>query len=141
MSIHHLPDADFVREFESGGIALRDWDHRGHVRFGWVALEAESTFERALDRVRSGLTAHLALAIQAGETPEFGYHETITHFWLRLVDRVRRAEPRHVDSTAFCAAHPELLDKTLLRRHFSKGLLLGEEPRRIYVEPDLAPMP
>lgn len=137
---HALNDTDFIHAFEAGAIALRDWDHRGHVRYAWIALGAEPRFERAMDRVRAGLKAHLQLAIEAGETPEFGYHETITRFWMAMVARVRNADPGHADSCSFCAAHPELLDKGLLSRHYTKALLLGAEARRRYVEPDLAPM-
>lgn len=139
-TIHNLNDDEFIRAFEEGDIALRDWDHRGHVRFAWIALEVEPRFDRAMDRVRAGLKSHLAKAIEAGETPEFGYHETITRFWMMVVRRVREAEAAHDDSLAFCAAHPELLDKGLLGRHYSKPLLLDPTSRRVFVEPDLAPI-
>lgn len=138
--IHALTDNDFIRDFESGAIALAEWDHRGHVRLAWIALTVEPRFERAMDRVRCGLKAHLAMAVAAGETPEFGYYETITRFWMALVERARGADPGHGDSSSFCAAHPELLDKGLLGRHYSKALLLGPESRRLFVEPDLAPI-
>lgn len=138
--IHNLNDDDFIRAFESGEIALADWDHRGHVRYAWIALEVEPRFDRAMDRVRCGLKAHLQVAIEAGETPEFGYHETITRFWMSIVRSVRESEGAHEDSASFCAGHPELLDKGLLGRHYSKPLLLDPTSRRIYVEPDLAPI-
>lgn len=139
--IHQRNDEDFIRAFEAGEIALADWDHRGHVRFAWIALEVEPRFDRAMDRIRCGLKTHLQMAIEAGETPEFGYHETITRFWLQLVETIRAACPACADSSAFCEAHPELLDKALLGRHYSKRLLMTPEARRGYVEPDLAPAP
>ncbi|MCB9838276.1 MAG: hypothetical protein H6813_02965 [Phycisphaeraceae bacterium] len=138
--LHKLGDDKFLRAFEAGEIALRDWDHRGHVRYAWITLEVEPRFDRAMDRVRAGLKAHLDTAIAAGETPEFGYHETITRFWMSIVARARDGEGAHEDSCAFCAAHPELLDKALLGRHYSKALLLDPRSRRLYVEPDLAPL-
>ncbi len=141
MSFHNLNDTDFIAEFESGGIALADWDHRGHVRFAWIALNIEPRFDRAMDRIRCGLKTHLAKAIEAGATPEFGYHESITRFWLRLVERTMREDPAHKESGPFCEAHPELLDKRLLSRHYSKGLLASEHARQHYVEPDMEPMP
>ena len=139
--IHNLNDDDFIRAFEAGEIALADWDHRGHVRYAWIALEVEPRFDRAMDRIRSGLKTHLMVAIEAGETPEFGYHETITRFWLQLVESTRAAGLTCADSSAFCDANPDLLDKALLGRHYSKRLLMTPEARRGYVEPDLAPAP
>jgi len=141
VSIHDLNDDEFIRAFEAGAVRLSDWDHRGHVRYAWIALEVEPRFERAMDRVRSGLKTHLARAIEAGESPEFGYHETITRFWMALVAHVRSEDPGGPDSDSFCEAHPELLDKALLTRHYSRELLKGDVSRRVYVEPDLAPMP
>jgi len=139
--IHNFNDDEFIRAFEAGEIALADWDHRGHVRYAWIALEVEPRFDHAMDRIRCGLKTHLQLAIAAGETPEYGYHETISRFWLQLVERTRAADPACADSSAFCEAHPELLDKALLRAHYSKELLLRDAARRGYVEPDLAPAP
>ena len=138
--IHNLNDDDFIRAFEAGDISLADWDHRGHVRYAWIALEVEPRFDRAMDRIRCGLKTHLQMAIEAGENPEFGYHETITRFWLRLVETTRAAGPACAGSSAFCDANPGLLDKTLLGRHYSRQLLMTDAARRGYAEPDLAPV-
>jgi len=140
MSIHDLNDIEFIHAFESGAVELADWDHRGHVRYAWIALEVEPRFERAMDRVRSGLKTHLAKAIEAGAAPEFGYHESITRFWILLVARTMREDPAHKESRSFCEAHPELLDKRLLSRHYSVALLHSPDSRRRYVKPDLAPI-
>lgn len=37
---HSLNDEEIMIEFESGAVALSDWDHRGHVRSAWIGFVA-----------------------------------------------------------------------------------------------------
>jgi hypothetical protein len=72
---------------------------------------------------------------------EHGYHETLTVAWVRILDAVTRTHGPEADACAFLAKHAELRDKTLLRRHYSRGRLVTWEAKRRFVEPDLAPLP
>jgi hypothetical protein len=75
------------------------------------------------------------------ETPDRGYHETLTRVWLVLVDDARRASPSMSDSEAFVDAHSALLDKKLPLQFYSRDLLMSLRARTVFVAPDRAPLP
>jgi hypothetical protein len=64
----------------------------------------------------------------------------MTRAWLVLIAHARAAVP-HATSEAFLAAHPEMLDKGLALRFYSRDLLMSVRARATFVEPDLAPLP
>lgn len=74
------------------------------------------------------------------ETSERGYFETLTRVWLVLVADAR-AETAALDSREFLERCPELLDRTLPLRYYSKACLTAVRARAIFVSPDLAPLP
>jgi hypothetical protein len=68
------------------------------------------------------------------------YHETITRSWVHGVALHRSIDP--ADSfDEFIAAHPELLTRDLLSRHYSTPVLAGERARAEWAEPDLRAFP
>ena len=69
------------------------------------------------------------------------YNETITLFWLKLVDKfleqtdkARTAVDIYNEMVEFCG------DPQLIFNYYSKELLSSEEARRGWVEPDLKPL-
>jgi|GEM_PF-2991753 hypothetical protein len=60
---------------------------------------------------------------------------------MRLVYAANRLTGPHESSAEFCAAHPELLDKLLLRRFYSRERIMTLQAKAEFVEPDLTPLP
>ncbi len=132
-------DASFWRAFSARSIPVAEFGHAAHLRAGYLCLLKFGS-GGALDAMRDGLRELLAQAVERGYDPPVGYHETITIFWLRLIAaRFRPAESR--DSAAFFADHPDLFDKHLIAKHYSKQRLMSDAARTRFVEPDRAPLP
>ncbi len=132
-------DAEFWRAFSARAIPVAEFGHAAHLRAGYLCLLKFGP-GGALDAVRDGLREMLAAAVAHGYDPPVGYHETITVFWLRMIaSRLLPDEPR--DSAAFFSDHPELLDKHLIAKHYSKQHLMSDDARTHFVEPDRAPLP
>ena len=75
------------------------------------------------------------------ETELYGYHETITEAWLRVVaDHVARYGAC-ADSETFLTEQPHLAAKSLLRCFYSHERLVTPEAKRGFVSPDRAPLP
>ena len=69
------------------------------------------------------------------------YNETMTQFWLRLVEHVMdHSEPSAYPDEAV-RTHPILLDRTAPLRHWSRAVLTSNVAKAQWVEPDLQPMP
>ena len=97
-------------------------------------LSAGRGFERGSTKIRAGLR-HLT----EGHGAPGKYHETISLFWVHLVEHAMTLTPEIDDFEAFIAVHDHLLDGSLLTRHYSPTLL--KESREAWQAPDLAPLP
>lgn len=106
--------------------------HREHVRLAWLALRA--------DRTRGGEgVARILRTVAAAHGEAERFHETVTGFWLRLVEHTLDVAPGLDDFDAYLRRFPLLLDRSLLGRHWSRDALAAG--RTAWVEPDLLPLP
>jgi GNAT superfamily N-acetyltransferase len=133
-----LDDDALWGSFRHATLAHAEWTHRSHVRTGFLHL-ARWHLDEAHLRMRAGI---LLLNARHGieESPGRGYHETMTRAWLALIG-LARAGVSHETSEAFLDAHPEMLDRALALRFYSRDLLMSVRARATFVEPDLAPLP
>jgi hypothetical protein len=130
-----MDDLEFLRAFENCSIPASEYGHKEHLRTAWLYLRREG-WPAGGDSVRDGIkrfAAHNGVADK--------YHETITTFWLLLVKHAMELAPQAGNFDALVAAHPQLLDKSLLERHFSRGLLGDPTSRVGWTDPDLLPLP
>jgi hypothetical protein len=98
-------------------------------------------FDGALEQMRQRIQSfNQAKGIKDSKTT--GYHETLTVAWLRVIaDALDVMSRPPGNSIEFCRQNQHLLDKTLLRRHYSSDRMLSDEAKRQFVEPDLEPLP
>ena len=108
--------------------------HEAHLLFAWRLLDEADDADEA-GRIACLTIRHLA---ELGGNPD-RYHCTVTLFWTRMLDTIRRTEPAAATLEAALQAHPELRDARLPERYWSD--LDAEEARERWVEPDLASMP
>lgn len=133
-----LDDDALWGAFRHATLPHAEWTHRSHLRVAFLHLARWSLDEAHL-RMRVGIV-HLNASHGLEETPDRGYHETLTRLWLSVIAHARAVDSQ-ASSEAFLAAHPELLDKQLACRFYSRERLLSLRARAIFVEPDIAPLP
>lgn len=124
--------------FRNASLPHAEWTHRSHVRVAFLYL-TRWTLDEAHLRMRVGIV-RLNASHGLEETPDRGYHETLTRAWLALTAHARGGR-YFASSEAFLVDHPELLDKQLTLRFYSRARLDSLRARSIFVEPDLAPLP
>jgi hypothetical protein len=109
------------------------FDHRQHVKFAWTVLgeSPESAPRIVADEIRRFADVHAP-----GR-----YHETITQFWVKLVEHTRAVDAQDPDFDTHVTRYPVLLDKGALTRHYSSAVLSAPRARSVFVEPDLVPLP
>jgi hypothetical protein len=127
-------DEQFLAAFEAGQIGNQDFHHRDHLQLAWIQIR-----RLGLLRASEAVTAAIRrFAARHGHGDR--YHETMTRFWLRVVDLGITRHPR-LTFDELIAAEPHLLDKNLPYRHWSRERMASDEARRNWVEPDLRLMP
>lgn len=120
-----MRDDDFLAALEDGTLPPAAFDHRAHVRAGYLYVLRHG-FGGAVERFARTLKAFAALHGKGGL-----YHETITVAFLALINE-RVAETAAQGWDAFIAANPDLLDRDSLQRFYAPEELASAEARRVF---------
>ena len=121
-------DDDFLEAFRTGALPLSDFDHRAHVRTGYLYV---TRFGLGLGIERFGKDLR---AFAAAHGKHGLYHETITVAFLALInERLALGGDRGWD--AFAAANPDLFGKNSLAPFYAPEELASPEARRVFKLP------
>ena len=133
-----MDDQTLWQAFTRSSLTSAEWTHETHVRTAFLHAQQYALDEAHL-RLRAGI---IRLNERHGlvETSTRGYFETLTRVWLVLVADAR-ARSGACSSQELLERCPELADRTLPSRHYSKQLLASVRARSIFVAPDLEPLP
>jgi hypothetical protein len=133
-----MDDEGLWAAFGDSALTREQWTHETHVRTAFLHLQRFDLDEAHL-RLRAGI---IRLNERHGlvESSARGYFETLTRAWLVLVSEARRRSGA-TSSVELLAGCPELRDRNLTLRHYSKERLSSVRARAVFIEPDLAPLP
>ena len=129
-----MDDNEFLRAFLAGWPGDKHFGHYEHLRIAWLVIQRHGP-EPAAEIVGSRLKA---MAVAKGVAPL--YNETMTRFWIGLIDHVGQATGAATIDQAIDRV-PMLLDKNLAQKHWSRTAMFGPEGRATWVEPDVAALP
>lgn len=124
---------EVVRKFEFCSFALQEFNHPAHLTVALAYLHQCSSPQEALDRMRSGL---LKFSAHHGKV---GYHETITRFWLTILENFRTCYEYSELYQIVNAAVPAF-QKQLLEKYYSAAAIASDHAKREWLEPDLRPL-
>ena len=128
--------AALVNAFETGTIAASDFNHAAHIAVALSYL-AELPPEQALDKMRAKIRA-----FAAHHGVENLYHETLTAFWMRLLQHL--AQSYNVDFPLWRRINLIVVqwgNSRPVQVHYSPELIASQNARQNYVPPDRLPMP
>ncbi len=126
--------------FNDGSLPRAAWNHRAHLT---AALDVARTIAAA-ERLPAIRRAILRFNASAGieSTPDSGYHETLTVFYMRVVELHVVRHPAHTSIASDAnQLYAEWGDRGLPLRHYSRERLFSREARAGWVTPDLRPLP
>ncbi len=127
-----MTDADFIAALESCTLPAADFGHQAHVRAAYLYLR-QGSFGTAIDRTESAIRRY---ATSLGQPDR--YHETITVGFLALI-RQRICERGDGGSwVGFASANPDLFERDLLLRYFTRSQLDSPLARKVFVLPQSA---
>ena len=121
-----------VRGFESCTTAETDFPHRSHLVVATWYLN-DATVPEALGKMRASILRFLEHYRIEGK-----YNETITLFWIIIIERLLRGLDAQLSLLERTNAVVESLnDPRLMFEYYSKERLWSPEAMREWVEPDL----
>lgn len=130
-----MTDDAFLQAFMDCTLPNERFHHRDHLRLAWLLV-------RRLGVAQGGIVIGQGIrrfAASHGHAPR--YHETMTQFWVRIVGHMVQARPDIEDFDTFLGAFPQLLDKSLPFRHWSRETMGSAAARAGWVDPDLLGLP
>jgi hypothetical protein len=128
--------AALVGAFENATIPASEFTHAAHIAVALTYLDVFSP-EQALERMREKIRA-FAAHHGVGNL----YHQTLTTFWMRLLEHV--ASTSDVDLPLWRRINLIVEDWTKRRpveAHYSRELIRSQAARDKWVPPDLLPTP
>ena len=123
-----------VYAFETCSISPAEFSHRKHLAVCLYYLSRLS-FSGAVSAMRSGLTNFLA------HHQLHGYHETITLFWLKRLEReagIVRLHHQTLETINRTLAANS--DSKLIFTFYSRECVMSDLAKREWVDPDLQPL-
>ncbi len=128
-----------VSAWEAGTLPRAEWTHAAHVTVAAWYVFAEGV--DALDRMRAGIQRYNA-AVGIVSTPDYGYHETITRFWVeRLAVYFRQECPHAEREEAVAAAVEKFREKRdWYGDYWSVDVVKSREARANWLPPDRRPI-
>jgi hypothetical protein len=122
-------DTDFLARLEAGTLPPAEFDHRGHLRAGFLYLRRHD-FPGACVAMKRAIQ-HFAAMLGKRTL----YHETVTVAYLALIAERLAEEPADLGFEAFLARYPELTSAEYFRRYYPAGELDSPEARSTFVLP------
>ena len=124
-----------VKAFEERTLPKNEWTHAAHLTVGLFYC---LTNPMAVARNTMRDSIHwLNDTHGTPNTETSGYHETMTFFWLFVVEEFLRDKPKENLAELANELIASCGDSKLPLKYYSRELLFSPAARRSYVEPDL----
>jgi hypothetical protein len=130
---------ELVDAFLSRKLPKKDWTHEAHLKVGlWHLLYYDPN--ESLERLRQNIKQYnIACGIENTETQ--GYHETITRFYVWLINKflqqTQRSQPIDLLADRLISLYG---DKSFPLNYYSRDKLMSKTARLQWIEPDLKPL-
>jgi len=135
-----LDTESLVRLFLDRSLPKPAWTHVAHLRVGlWHVRRFGAGL--AVDLLRERISRYNE-AVGTANTSTSGYHETLTVFYVKVIDGFVSSDPSPDQETDTLERRllEALGDRELPLRYYSRECLCSTEARRQWVAPDLQPL-
>ena len=129
--------ASLVHFFEKRSLPIKFWTHEAHLSVAtWYLTQCDKAAATCF--LRSGIIAYNT-AMGVKNTPENGYHETITLFWIWVIDQFiqRLGRKKTAKENVKALLESPYSNKNLPMEFYSRELLFSTKARAVWVKPDL----
>jgi hypothetical protein len=131
---------DIATSFENKILLKEEWTHNAHIAVAFVELDTCKDFNKALNALRKKIREY-NLSVGTENTDSSGYHETLTVFWLTVVNEFYSANGCGNIDDMYNSFTKTIFAMPKFPTHFySNELLFSKTARHSWVEPDQLPI-
>lgn len=132
---------ELVQQFETKTLSKICWTHRAHLVVALYYLYTMGSFYEVLCKIKAYIIAYNE-ATGGINSSTSGYHETLTVFWLKIVDNYLAQNKKGKTLVEICnqfLASP-WANKDLPLRYYSSDKLFSIQARAVWTIPDRKPL-
>jgi hypothetical protein len=124
-------------EFDNRTLPKPEWTHHAHLAVALAKLYPHNSVEQTLPLMREGIKAY-NIAVGTANTDTSGYHETLTVFWLKVVQAYCAAtQPNEIQAIFDALLQTSLATTGFPLQFYSRELLFSTHARHHWVAPDI----
>ncbi|MDX2304238.1 MAG: hypothetical protein NW226_15650 [Microscillaceae bacterium] len=125
-----------VNQFRSQTLPSTAWTHQAHLTVGLWFVKNYS-FEEAVCYLRGGIITY-NYSVGGQNTPQKGYHETLTLFWAKIIAQFIHDHIK-LNLLDLCNAflESEMASKELPLKFYTPNRVFSTSARAFWIEPDL----
>ncbi len=128
----------FIGKWREGTLPGQEFTHAAHVAAcAWLTFEYRG--EELAEAIKAELIRFNA-AVGTPNSPDRGYHETLTRFWCVLVEALVAGQPTRL-AAARHAVEAYGNDRQASDRYYSFDVLKSRLARLEWIAPDVRPLP
>ena len=128
-----------IQQFDNRPLPLEKWTHQAHLIVALWYIKKYNIAE-ATCLLRSGIISY-NVAVGTKNTPSSGYHETITLFWIILINKfVENHKGLKISKLTELFLNSRFAEKTIFFEFYTKDTLFSTEARANWVAPDIKPI-
>ncbi|HEX8548649.1 MAG TPA: hypothetical protein VF691_16925 [Cytophagaceae bacterium] len=127
---------NLIEQFSTHVLPEDKWTHQAHLTVAFWYL-FNFTIDEATCYLRSGIITYNR-ARGKRSTPTEGYHETITLFWIKVIDNYLKTFPSKLlleSCNAFL--NSKFSERNYILSFYSKDILATSNARAFWIEPNL----
>jgi hypothetical protein len=129
--IEHL-----ITRFRTQTLPISEWTHEAHLLVA-IWFTQNYALAEAVCYLRSGIITY-NYSVGTENSPQKGYHETLTLFWARVANYFVKNNPTEsLETLANQFIQSELASRELPLQYYSREVLFSTTARAFWVEPDL----
>lgn len=135
------PEFDYIiNGFTDKSLPAEDWTHEAHMITGlWYT--SKLGYQQSLDFMRENIIKYVE-ARGKENTDSSGYHESITIFWMWLLDSFwNRYSANNTNFESVCnkLLNSKYTDQGIMLQFYNRETLFSKEARLSFIEPDIQP--
>jgi hypothetical protein len=136
LPVTELEIDDFLSAFEGRTLDKARFTHMGHLVVGACAVYRFSE-DGAIAYLRAAIPQY-NVAVGGRNTETSGYHETVTIFWVKLLERIREtAGPKTREEFVALVLKRFATERDTLAKFYDFDVVNSMEARQMWIAPNL----
>jgi hypothetical protein len=132
-------DNKFLNSWKDTSLLFENWTHKSHLRMAFLIIgegsEEGKDFDSIYKIIKNGIQKYNE---KNKEKINIGYHETITQFWIKIVQKtLEKYKEEKITFENFIKNESFLLNTSIMYEYYNKETIFSKKAKENLIEPDI----